>query len=78
MVSIIAILFVPVILFLVIVAPIWLFLHYRDKGNQQTGLSDADRKNIDEIIALADTMEKRMQTLESILDNENPHWRENQ
>lgn len=75
-----AILFVPIVVFLVIVAPIWIVVHYRYRaktGNQE-GLSDNDRVELDEMIEVANKMAARIETLESILDVESPGWREKQ
>lgn len=75
-----AILFVPIVVFLVIVAPIWIVVHYRYRakiGNHE-GLSDNDRAELDEMIEVANKMAARIETLESILDVESPGWREKQ
>ena len=70
--------FVPVVVFLVIVAPIWLILHYKSKGNVVAGLSSKERAELDEMIEVANKMAARIETLESILDVESPGWREKQ
>lgn len=67
--------FVPVVLFLVVVAPIWLVLHYRSKSRAQGELSDAEREELDLLLAQADRMADRIETLEAILDAEVPGWR---
>lgn len=72
------ILFVPIVLFLVIVAPTWLTMYYRHKDKQDAGLSDNDLQKIDELNNLSDKMEERIKVLESILDSEHPNWREKQ
>ena len=70
--------FVPVVVFLVIVAPIWLILHYKSKGKVVEGLSTSERAELDEMIEVANKMAARIETLESILDAESPDWREKQ
>ena len=67
--------FVPTILFLVVVMPIWLRLHYRTKGQMQRGLSDEDRPTLDEALGMVDTLEDRVRTLERILDHDHHGWR---
>ena len=67
--------FVPTILFLTVVMPIWLRLHYRTKGQMQRGLSDEDRQTLDEALGMVDTLEDRVRTLERILDHEHRGWR---
>lgn len=69
------ILMVPVIIFMALVAPIWLILHYRSKGKMSQGLSDDERKKLRELANIADEMADRIQTLEAILDAEAPDWR---
>lgn len=67
---------VPAILFLAIVAPIWLVLHYRSKRQQAVGLSEAEQRELRDLGDTADRMADRITTLESILDVEAPGWRE--
>lgn len=75
-----AILFVPIVVFLTIVAPIWIIVHYRYKSKSSSGegLSANDRAELDEMIEVANKMAARIETLESILDVESPGWREKQ
>jgi phage shock protein B len=65
----------PIIIFMVIVAPIWLILHYRSKGQVSEGLSEEEYVQLSELSELADTMADRIKTLEAILDVETPDWR---
>lgn len=65
----------PVIIFMVIVAPIWLVLHYRSKGQVSQGLSEEEYIQLSNLSETADKMADRIQTLESILDVETPNWR---
>lgn len=69
------VLMAPIIIFMVIVAPIWLVLHYRSKRQVSQGLTDEEFKQLHELIALADKMDQRIETLEAILDAESPEWR---
>jgi phage shock protein B len=69
---------VPVLLFLGLVAPIWIVSHYRSKANIVNGLSTSERAELDEMIQVANKMAARIETLESILDIESPDWREKQ
>jgi len=65
----------PIIVFMVIVAPIWIVMHYRTAGKKTVGLSDDEQNSLDELAEIANTMEERISTLESILDAETPDWR---
>lgn len=69
-------LFVPVVVFLVIVAPIWLVLHYRSKNRAQTGLSDDERNDVELLSGRAQQMGERIQALEAILDAQVLGWRD--
>ena len=76
--SVVVAIFVPVVVFLVVVAPIWIISHYRSKSNVVNGLSAGERAELDEMIEVANKMAARIETLESILDVESPEWREKQ
>jgi len=65
----------PLIIFMVIVAPIWLILHYRSKRQVNQGLSEEEYMQLTQLSELADKMVDRIQTLEAILDAESPEWR---
>jgi len=67
--------FVPTVIFLTIVAPVWIFMHYRSKQRAQSALSDDERMELETLTAQAERMIDRIETLESILDNETPGWR---
>lgn len=69
------ILMAPIIIFMVIVAPIWLILHYRSKRQINQGLSEDEYQQLTELSQAADKMSARIQTLEAILDAETPDWR---
>ena len=68
--------FVPVVIFLVIVAPVWLVLHYRSKNRAQAGLSDDDRNAVELLSDRARQMGERIEALEAILDSQVVGWRE--
>jgi phage shock protein B len=65
----------PVIIFMIVVAPIWLILHYRSKRQISQGFSEEEYIQLSELSELADKMTDRIKTLEAILDAETPDWR---
>ncbi len=67
--------FIPFILFMIFVAPIWVIMHYRSKNQKEGGISEADHSRLQELMKIADSMMERVETLESILDHETPGWR---
>lgn len=74
--AILGLLITPIILFMILVAPIWLILHYRSKKHIGQGLSKEDNASLQELAAKADSMAERIKTLEAILDSEAPQWRD--
>ncbi|GIK95942.1 MAG: phage shock protein B [Alphaproteobacteria bacterium] len=73
--DILGILFVPLILFVVFVAPIWIVLHYITRWRQTRMLSSEDEKLLAELWGSVDKMESRINNLERILDAEVADWR---
>lgn len=73
--STMGILFVPIILFVVVVAPIWIIAHYATRWRQTRMLSSEDEKLLAELWGSVDKMESRINTLERILDAEVADWR---
>ena len=69
------VIFVPAILFMVVVAPIWIVLHYRSASKTADGLSSGERGELEDMIEVANNMAERIENLESILDVESPDWR---
>ena len=67
--------FVPMILFLIFVAPLWVVMHYRSKGRSQGMLTEDERGDLERLASSAEDMRERIETLESILDAETPDWR---
>ncbi|MGK0250357.1 MAG: phage shock protein B [Oleispira sp.] len=65
----------PLMVFLVIVAPLWLILHYRGKRHASQGLSGDEHEKLQALAVRAEQMQDRIMTLERILDAEAPQWR---
>ena len=68
--------FVPMVLFLVIVAPIWIVMHYRSVNRSSRSLSEDDRESIDTMLVTVDKLNERIASLEAILDVDHPNWRQ--
>ncbi len=68
--------FVPTILFMVIVAPMWITMHYRSVSRSSRSLSQEDRESIEHMLETVDKLTERIGTLESILDADHPDWRQ--
>jgi phage shock protein B len=68
--------FVPTILFLTVVAPIWITMHYRSVNRSSRSLNQEDRQSIEQMLETVDRLTDRIGALESILDDDHPDWRE--
>ena len=69
-------LFVPMVLFMVIVAPTWIVMHYRSVNRSSSQLSEDDRQSLEEMLVAVDQIAGRIESLESILDADHPNWRQ--
>lgn len=66
---------IAIILFLVVVLPIWIVMHYstswrREKQDRQLG-----KTSYLDLQKQAEKMEERLDAIESILDSDAPDWR---
>ena len=61
---------VPLILFLVIVAPIWIIAHYVTRWRMAKTLSPEDEKQFAELWRIAERMEERIDSVERILETD--------
>lgn len=73
-----AFLSVPLVVFLVFVAPLWLWLHYRSKKQVGQGLSGDEFEQLQTLAERAESLQERIHSLERILDVEAPNWRQRQ
>ena len=67
--------FILGLVFLTIVAPIWIVAHYLARWRKSRSLSSADEKTLGDLFDLARRMEGRIAALERVLDAEAPGWR---
>lgn len=74
--KIFGIMLVPMILFLTVVLPTWLRLHYKEKARQGRELSKEEWADLEQTLERAEQMEQRIATLEKILDETNSNWRD--
>ena len=66
---------IPMVLFMVFVAPIWVIMHYRSLNKSSRSLNEDDREALDTMLATVDKLTNRIVSLESILDDDHPNWR---
>ena len=68
-------LFVPVIILLAVVAPVWILAHYVTKWRAAKTITGEDEKLLQELWESAERMEGRIGTLERILKSDDPDWK---
>ena len=68
--------FVLGILFLTIVAPLWISAHYGTRWRKARGISREDEKTLADLLQSAQRIEQRVEGLEKLLDVQSPGWRQ--
>lgn len=58
-----------------VVAPIAIVFHYLTKWREMKTISSDDERLLDDLWQTAQKLERRVETLETILDKEAPDWR---
>ena len=66
---------IALIVFLVIPAPLIIIFHFISKIKQSRELSGGDERMLEDVWSLSQRLEARLESLETILDNELPEWR---
>ncbi|WP_413738808.1 envelope stress response membrane protein PspB [Sodalis sp. RH21] len=67
---------IPLTIFILFVAPVWLWLHYNSQRQQGSQLKAQDVRRLAQLSEEADRMRARIRALEDILDTEHPNWRQ--
>ena len=70
--------FVLAIIFMVIVLPFIVIMHYTTKWKATKGLSDDEQKMLEDLWKEGQAMQSRVNALETILDSQAPDWRKQQ
>lgn len=66
---------IAVIVFIAIPAPLFIVLHFITKWKQSREISGGDEKMLEDMWILAQRLEERLESLETILNSELPDWR---
>lgn len=69
---------IALIVFIAVPAPLFIVLHFITKWKQSREISGGDEKLLEDLWLLAQKLEERLETLETILDNDSPEWRRKQ
>ena len=67
--------FVLTIIFMVVVLPLIVIMHYVTKWKATKGLSDDEQRMLEDLWKDSQSMQSRVNALETILDSEIPDWR---
>jgi phage shock protein B len=68
-------LIILLIVFIVIPAPLYIVLHFITKWKQSREISGGDERMLEDLWVLAQRLEERLESLETILDSEPSDWR---
>jgi phage shock protein B len=71
-------LFVLAIIFMVIVLPFVVIMHYTTKWKATKGLSDDEHQMLEDLWKESQAMQSRVNALETILEAQAPDWRKQQ
>jgi len=66
---------IAAIVFIAVPAPLFIVLHFITKWKQSREISGGDEKMLEDLWHLAQRLEERLESLETILDSELPDWR---
>ncbi len=70
--------FVLSIIFMTVIVPLFVIMHYTTKWKATKGLSDDEHQMLEDLWKESQAMQSRVNALETILDNEVPDWRKQQ
>ena len=63
-------------IFVFVVAVIWIIWRYGSRRREASILTEHEQTVLDDLARIADKMERRLQTLEKIIEADDPKWRE--
>lgn len=66
---------IAVIVLVLVPAPLFIILQFITKWRQSREISTGDEQMLDDLWQLSQRMEERIESLETILENEVPQWR---
>ncbi len=67
--------FVLSVIFMTVVLPLVVIMHYTTKWKATKGLSDDEHRMLEDLWKESQSMESRVNALETILDDHVPDWR---
>jgi phage shock protein B len=70
--------FVLTIIFMTVIVPLFVIMHYTTKWKATKGLSDDEHQMLENLWRESQAMQSRVNALETILDSQVPDWRNKQ
>jgi phage shock protein B len=70
--------FVLTIIFMTVIVPLFVIMHYTTKWKATKGLSDDEHQMLEDLWKESQAMQSRVNALETILDSQVPDWRNKQ
>jgi len=67
--------FALIVIFMTVILPLVIFLHYITKWKATKGLSDDEHRMLEDLWRDSQEMQSRVNALETILDAQVPDWR---
>jgi phage shock protein B len=64
----------PTVVFLAVVAPVWIIMHYRSTRQSSRSLTQGDLRQLEELLIDVDQMTRRIEALEAILEQDDVNW----
>ena len=71
-------LFILTVIFMTVVVPFVVIMHYSTKWKATKGLSDDEHRMLEDLWKESQAMQSRVNALETILDSQVPDWRRQQ
>lgn len=69
---------IALIVFIAIPAPLFIVLYFITRWKEAREISGGDERLLEDLWALSQRLEERLESLERILDHEQPEWRKGQ
>lgn len=66
---------IALIVFVAVPAPLFIVLHFITKWKQSREISGGDEQMLEDLWLMSQRLEERLESLETILDNDLPEWR---
>lgn len=66
---------IALIVFIAIPAPLFIVLYFITRWKEAREISGGDERMLEDLWALSQRLEERLESLERIMDNEQPEWR---